>query len=60
MDHREGREMISGYMNKILSVDLSVGEIAGTPYPDEWKKKYIGGTGVAAKIIYDCVKNVYI
>ncbi|MCD4719150.1 MAG: aldehyde ferredoxin oxidoreductase family protein [Desulfobacula sp.] len=45
--------MIKGYMDKILRVDLSAGELKDIPYPEEWKKNYIGGSGVAARIIYD-------
>ena len=45
--------MISGYMNKILRVDLTKGEVKEVPFPEDWKSKYMGGTGVAARIIYD-------
>ena len=45
--------MSSGYMNKILRVDLTKGEVKEEPYPDELKDKYLGGTGAGAKIIYD-------
>ncbi len=45
--------MISGYMNKILRVDLSTGNITEEPFPEDWKKMYLGGTGIAARIIYD-------
>lgn len=45
--------MIGGYVDKILRVDLSTGELRTEPYPDEWKRQYLGGSGVAARIIYD-------
>ncbi|GAB4352770.1 MAG: aldehyde ferredoxin oxidoreductase family protein [Candidatus Abyssubacteria bacterium] len=45
--------MISGYMNTILRVDLTKGEVKETSFPEDWKISYLGGTGVAARIIYD-------
>ncbi len=45
--------MISGYMDRILRVDLSKGELKGESFSEDWKKKYLGGTGLAARIIYD-------
>ena len=45
--------MSSGYMNKILRVDLTKGEVKEEPYPDELKDNYLGATGAGAKIIYD-------
>lgn len=44
---------MDGYWGKILTVDLSNGDISTKVLPDVWKKKYIGGTGIAAKILYD-------
>ncbi|MBW2370016.1 MAG: aldehyde ferredoxin oxidoreductase, partial [Deltaproteobacteria bacterium] len=45
--------MIQGYMNKILRVNLTTGELKDVPYPEQWKEQYFGGSGVAARIIYD-------
>ncbi len=45
--------MSSGYMEKILRVDLTKGEVKEEPFPEDLKKDYLGGTGAAAKIIYD-------
>jgi aldehyde:ferredoxin oxidoreductase len=42
-----------GYMDKILRVDLSKMELKEEGFPEDWKKKYLGGSGVAARIIYD-------
>ena len=45
--------MANGYMEKILRVDLSKNEVREEPFPEDWKKKYLGGSGVGARIIYD-------
>lgn len=44
---------MSGYWGKVLRVDLAEGRIAVDPLPEEWRKSYIGGTGLAAKFLYD-------
>jgi len=44
---------VSGYMGKILRVDLRNGEIKEEELEEEVAKKFIGGSGLAAKIIYD-------
>jgi aldehyde:ferredoxin oxidoreductase len=45
-----------GYQGKILQVDLGSGEIKDLPLKEDDAKKYIGGTGLSARLIYDCVK----
>jgi aldehyde:ferredoxin oxidoreductase len=42
-----------GYTGKILKVDLSKREINILNLPDEVYKNFIGGTGIAAKILFD-------
>jgi len=44
---------MSGYWGKVLRVDLTEGKITVDSLPEEWRKTYIGGTGLAAKILYD-------
>ena len=45
--------MARGYMDKILFVDLSSGEIT-TEIPDEkLYREFIGGYGVGARIVFD-------
>lgn len=44
---------MSGYWGKVLRVDLTEGKITVDSLPEEWRKAYIGGTGLAAKILYD-------
>ena len=42
-----------GYWKKILEIDLSAGEIS-TFVPDEaLYSDYLGGSGIAAKLLYD-------
>jgi aldehyde:ferredoxin oxidoreductase len=45
--------MYKGIIGKILRVDLSSGKITEEAYPDEYVEKYIGGDGIAARLIYD-------
>jgi len=45
--------IMGGYTNRILEVDLSTNELSITDLPDSDKKRFIGGSGVAAKIFLD-------
>jgi aldehyde:ferredoxin oxidoreductase len=45
--------MIKGYAGKILEVNLSTGNIKETPFADDILKNYIGGRGLATKILWD-------
>ena len=45
--------MLYGYAGKLLRVDLSEGKTAEEEIEEETLRKYIGGTGLAAKIMYD-------
>src|SRR4030043_1680271 len=44
---------LNGYMGKILRVDLTKGEIKEEELPDAILKKYVGGTGIGARYLYD-------
>ena len=44
---------MGGYTNKILEVDLSTRKMDNTDVPEDDKKRFIGGSGVAAKIFLD-------
>ena len=44
---------MGGYTNKILEVDLSTCKMDNTDVPEDDKKRFIGGSGVAAKIFLD-------
>lgn len=42
-----------GYAGQILRVDLSLEKIVKQPMPEELARLYIGGSGMAARILYD-------
>ncbi len=44
-----------GYHGSIIKVDLSTGEIVKESYGEDFAKKFLGGNGLAAKLIYDRV-----
>ncbi len=48
--------MACGYMGKILNVDLSHGELTEEPLDEMLCRKYIGGYGVGARVLYDRVR----
>ncbi len=45
-----------GYKGQILTVDLTTGRSARVPLTDEQAEKYIGGRGLATRILYDEIK----
>ncbi|MEM3578131.1 MAG: aldehyde ferredoxin oxidoreductase C-terminal domain-containing protein [Candidatus Bathyarchaeia archaeon] len=45
--------MILGYAGKFLEVNLSTGEIKETRFSDDVLRDYVGGRGLAAKILWD-------
>jgi len=45
--------MIGGYMGKLLRVDLSTGETRNEEVSEEVLRKYIGGVGIGARILFD-------
>ena len=45
--------MSKGFFNKVLWVDLSAETIEDKEVSDEIIRQYIGGYGLAAKLIYD-------
>lgn len=45
--------MANGYMGKVLRVDLTSGQLTTQSFSDEVLRKYIGGSGLATKILYD-------
>ena len=47
--------MANGYMGKILNVNLTGGEMQEEPLEDELCRNYIGGYGMAARLLYDRV-----
>ena len=45
--------MLYGYMGKILRVNLTRQEIRDEPLPEDVARKYVGGRGLGAKILFD-------
>jgi aldehyde:ferredoxin oxidoreductase len=45
--------LVGGYTGKILEIDLSTGKIGTVSIEEEDQKKFIGGSGLAAKIFFD-------
>jgi len=48
--------MKGAYMGKILRIDLTNQKVSESPLPEEYVKKYIGGRGIAARLLYDIMK----
>jgi len=46
---------MDGYMGKILRVDLSTGELHDERLNEEYARAFVGGSGLAARIVYDMV-----
>jgi aldehyde:ferredoxin oxidoreductase len=46
---------MNGYMGKVLHVDLSTGRLWDEPLKEELARAFVGGSGLAARIIYDMV-----
>ncbi|MEA3397599.1 MAG: aldehyde ferredoxin oxidoreductase family protein, partial [Chloroflexota bacterium] len=46
---------MNGYMGKILRVDLSAGKIWDEPLNEEYTRAFAGGSGLAARYVYDMV-----
>lgn len=46
---------VKGYAGKVLKVDLSNGSIENIVYDEETLRKYLGGTAMGAKMLYDMV-----
>ncbi|RLI80200.1 aldehyde ferredoxin oxidoreductase [Archaeoglobales archaeon] len=44
---------MKGYHGKILKIDLSYGSSTPIDLKEEWAKAYIGGVGLAAKLLFD-------
>lgn len=43
---------MKGYAGRIIRVDLGEGKVSFEPLEEEWSRKYIGGTGLAARYLY--------
>jgi aldehyde:ferredoxin oxidoreductase len=47
--------MMFGHRGKILSVDLSSGETSEVPIEPKMARQFIGGAGLAARLLYDMI-----
>ena len=45
--------ILKGYAGKILQVDLATKKISTIPINEEWARLYLGGSGYAARLLYD-------
>jgi aldehyde:ferredoxin oxidoreductase len=48
---------MNGYMGKVLHVDLNTGRLWDEPLKEELARKFVGGSGLAARLIYDLVDS---
>jgi len=48
-----GGDGMSGYMGKLLIVDLTCGELRDEPLDRSWARDFVGGAGYAARYLYD-------
>ncbi|MHA1378930.1 MAG: aldehyde ferredoxin oxidoreductase family protein [Candidatus Helarchaeota archaeon] len=46
-----------GWQGKILKVDLSSEKISSEPLNENWAKNYIGGSGLACRMLYDMINK---
>ncbi len=44
---------VDGYAGRILRIDLSTGQVSGETLSEATLRKYVGGTGIGAKYLYD-------
>ena len=46
---------MSGWKGQILRVNLTEGTSTVEPLNEEWAKEYVGGRGLGARYLYDCL-----
>ena len=49
---------MNGYIGRILRVDLTTGELRDEPLNREYARAFVGGSGLAARYVYDLVDGV--
>jgi len=52
---QKGVEAVYGYSGNIAKVDLSTGSIVTETFDDDFARRFIGGNGFVAKLVYDNV-----
>jgi len=48
-----GEVKVGGYAGKYLRADLTTGKTSDVVFDEETLRKYLGGTGMGAKILYE-------
>jgi len=46
---------LKGYMGRLLVVDLTGGEIASEPLNEDYVRRFVGGSGLACRYLYDMI-----
>lgn len=46
---------MNGYADRILHVDLTRGSTETRPYPEDWKRRYIGGRGLGIRLLTEMI-----
>lgn len=49
---------MNGYMGKVLWVDLNSKRVETKPTPEKYLRDYLGGSGLAARIFFDILKEI--
>ncbi len=44
---------LGGYANRVAHIDLSSGQVAYNPIPEEWARKYIGARGLGVRYLLE-------
>lgn len=52
---RDGEGSMKGYADRLLAVDLTAGKCRARPYPDEWKRDYLGGRGLGVRLLTEMI-----
>jgi len=47
---------MKAYAGRLLYINLTTGGIQKVPYPEKWARRYLGGTGLCARLLWDSVK----
>jgi aldehyde:ferredoxin oxidoreductase len=50
---------VTGYLGKLLIVDLTTGEMRDEPLNMSYARQFIGNSGLAARYLYDMVQTTH-
>jgi aldehyde:ferredoxin oxidoreductase len=50
---KEGKQLVDGYLGRLLLVDLTTGTIGEEELNADYARRFIGGSGLAARYIFD-------